>query len=191
MTLSPEIRSFYTQAGAMTDLAAHPDAFKAVPSELFRNGQHDPGLPAPRALAPAYEQKLTPERRAESHLRSTDQMLTTTFVQRPEAGDHRPPGDGSGLSAFAGTSPYWASRCCEPRAFLPGRAAVSAPQTRHLRRSLGGRGLGRRALEAVRHAAGRVAARGAQARLRPGDVPRDRFIIAGDAWQQCRSEGTT
>jgi hypothetical protein len=83
MTLSPEIRDFYTRPGFMTATAAHADQVAALPRDVTGVSRTIQGFFMHEHWAQAYGQTLTPERHAQSHLRTTGAMLDAVLAQGP------------------------------------------------------------------------------------------------------------
>src|SRR5438128_398002 len=81
MQLSQQLRDFYTSPSPMTALSVHASAFDGVPTDLDGICKTIQGFLIHEHWAPAYRQRLTPERRAEAHLRTTEQMLAATFAK--------------------------------------------------------------------------------------------------------------
>jgi hypothetical protein len=188
MTLPAEIQSFYTEAGAMTGTAAHPNAFAGVTREPADMASTIQGFLLHEHWAPAYEQKLTPERRAESQLRSTDQMLTATLAHDPEpVTSARAPSERTvgvcrhfsvlGVAMLRARGIPARARCGFGAYFRPGTFedhwVVEMWDGARWK-------LYDMQLDALQQKALKLD-------FDPQDVPRNRFIIAGDAWQQCRS----
>jgi transglutaminase superfamily protein len=188
MALAAEIRDFYTRQGRMTDAGAMDALLKDAPSDI-------PGMVAfiqnvlmHMHWAGAYGVQLTPERRDESNLRSLKDMLTSIKRQ-----DDRP------LSATRTAEQHGVGVCRHfsvfgvalfRRAGIPARARVGFgayfnPGTfedHWVVEYWNGREW--QLLDAQIDAVQRSKLHLAFDTL---NVPRDQFIIAGDAWQQCRS----
>jgi hypothetical protein len=187
MPLSTEIADFYTRQGRMTDAGAL-DA-------LLEDGPHDiPGIIAfiqnllmHMHWAQAYSVQLTPERRDESNLRSLKDMLASIKRQddRPLSAKRTPEQRGVGIcrhfSVF-GTALF-------RRAGIPARARVGFgayfnPGTFEDHWVVEyWNGTDWQLLDAQIDDKQRAALR---LDFDPRNVPRNRFVIAGDAWRQCR-----
>lgn len=84
MTLERKIADFYLSPGRMTDLGPHAAALHGLPADLPGLGKVVQGLLIHEHWAAAYRQTLTPERRAESQLRSTQQILSQALAKNSE-----------------------------------------------------------------------------------------------------------
>lgn len=185
MTLAPELRAYYTQPSPMT--VADAAAFDSVPAELGSICKAVQGVLIHEHWAPAYRQYLTPERKAESHLRTTGQMLAVTFAkndaplatERPlyqkTVGVCRhftvlavamlrskgiPARSRCGFGAYFSPGKFedhWVVEYWDGNAWKLMDAQIDASQRAILH------------LDMNLH-----------------DVPRGKFVIAGDAWLQCR-----
>lgn len=188
MALAAEIRDFYTRQGRMTDAGAMDALLKDAPSDI-------PGMVAfiqnvlmHMHWAGAYGVQLTPERRDESNLRSLKDMLTSIKRQddRPLSVTRTPGQHGVGVCRHFSVFGVALFR----RAGIPARARVGFgayfnPGTfedHWVVEYWNGREW--QLLDAQIDAVQRSKLHLAFDTL---NVPRDQFIIAGDAWQQCRS----
>lgn len=188
MPLSDDLRTFYTKSSPMTAHATHPHAFDTVPADLPAICQAVQGMMIHEHWAIAYRQRLTDTRKAESHLRSTEEMLTATFaksdapltVERPlyqkTVGVCRhftvlavamlrangiPARSRCGFGAYFSPGKFedhWVAEYWDGNAWKLMDAQIDTSQC------------------AILHLD-----------MNLQDVPRDKFLIAGDAWQQCRS----
>jgi hypothetical protein len=188
MPLSEQLRAFYTQSSPMTALTEHPLVFDGVPSDLEGIARTIQGFLIHEHWAPAYRQRLTPERRAESQLRTTEEMLTATLARndaplttkRPlyqkTVGVCRhftvlavamlrskgiPARSRCGFGAYFSPGKFedhWVAEYWDGNGWKLTDSQIDASQREILRLD-----------------------------MNLQDVPRDRFVIAGDAWQQCRS----
>jgi hypothetical protein len=187
MTLADEIRDFYTRQGRMTDAGALDALLRDAPSDI-------PGMVAfiqnvlmHMHWAQAYGVQLTPERRDESNLRSLKDMLTSIKRQydRPLSVTRTAEQHGVGVCRHFSVFGVALFR----RAGIPARARVGFgayfnPGTFEDHWVVEyWNGTAWQLLDAQIDAVQR-------AKLHPEfdtlNVPRDQFIIAGDAWQQCR-----
>ena len=184
MEPSPEVLAFYRQLDWMTDpgeRAAELAALPAEPAELARRLQ---GVLLHEHWAPAYGQELAPARRAESHLRSVAQML-----ERLGTLDARPPERRLvgvcrhftvlGVAALRARGIPARARCGFGAYFNQGRFEdhwVVEYWRADARRWV----MVDTQIDALQANV-----------LKPDfdlcDVPRDRFVIAGDAWVDCRA----
>jgi hypothetical protein len=188
--LSPEIREFYTRPAAMTDAGAHLPALENLTSDLGGLCAAVQGVLLHFHWAQAYGVALTPERGAQQHLRTaaatldsvlaiSDQSLTV----RREAKD-RAVGvcrHFSLLTSAALRAHGIPARC------RVGFGAYFAPGefVDHWVVEYWDQPQGRWRLVDSQLDALQIAA--LKPDFDPLDVPRDRFIIAGDAWRQCRA----
>jgi hypothetical protein len=186
---SPEILDFYRSNGPMTSDATHVALYRALPNDIASLTHVMHGLLLHQHIAPAYGQKLAGERLAEPHIRSVRQMLDTLLAHDDRAlTAARPPEKrlvgvcrhfsalfvtmlrvkGYAARARCGFGTYFEAGkfidhwVCEYWNATQARWVLVDSQIDELQRGL----------------------------FKPDfdllDVPRDRFVIAGDAWQQCR-----
>jgi hypothetical protein len=172
----------------MTALTEHPSAFDDVPSDPEGICKTIQGFLIHEHWAPAYRQRLTAERRAESQLRTTEDMLAATFARNPAAltterplyqktvGVCRhftvlavamlrrkgiPARSRCGFGAYFSPDKFedhWVAEYWDGNAWNLMDSQIDASQ------------------RAILHLD-----------MNLQDVPRDKFVIAGDAWQKCRS----
>jgi hypothetical protein len=186
---SPEILAFYRGDGPMTSDTTHAALFAALPDDIVGLTRVMHGLLLHQHIAPAYGQTLSPPRLAEPHIRSVRKMLDQLLAHDASAlTTARPPdkrlvgvcrhftalfvtalrAKGFAARARCGFGAYF-----EPGKFIDhwvceywneqqGRWILVDAQIDDVQRGL----------------------------FKPDfdllDVPRDRFVIAGDAWRQCR-----
>ncbi|WP_437336143.1 transglutaminase-like domain-containing protein [Sorangium sp. So ce394] len=189
-TLAHEIFDFYTRPGAMTSAGAHAPRLDELPSDVASLVRVVQGLLLHQHWAQAYGVELSDERRGEPHLRPADRMLELLLAHdgRPLSAA-RPPGarlvgncrhftvllvallraKGVPARARCGFGGYF-----HPDSFMDHWVAEhwNAAEARWV--------LVDAQLDDVQRAA-----------LNPDfdalDVPRDRFVVAGDAWARCRA----
>jgi Transglutaminase-like superfamily len=181
---------FYTRPAEMTSGGGHAPMFDALPRDVAALARVVQGLLLHEHWAPAYGVALADERRSESHIRSTKRMLDHLLAH-----DGRPLSVGRPVEArLVGVCRHFAvllaamlrakgiparARCGFGAYFNPGHFedhwvceywhAVEArwvlvdAQIDELQRAK------------------------LKADFDVLDVPRDRFVIAGDAWAQCRA----
>jgi len=188
MTLAVEIRDYYTRKGRMTDAGALDVLLRDAPSDI-------PGMVAfiqnvlmHMHWAGAYGVQLTPERRDESNLRSLKDQLASIQRRddRPLSVTRTPEQRGVGVCRHFSVFGVALFR----RAGIAARARVGFgayfnPGTfedHWVVEYWNGRQW--QLLDAQIDAVQRSKLHLAFDTL---NVPRDQFIIAGDAWQQCRS----
>jgi hypothetical protein len=190
MSLSSEIRAYYTHPAKMTAPGAHARAFDGLPRGLAELSSTVQGLLLHEHWAPAYKVQLTPARRQESQLRSSAQMLSQALAHDPRAldvprdPDKRVVGvcrhfavltvamlrhQGVAARARCGFGAYFRAGTFEDHWVVEywnekeASWLLADSQIDDLQRNI----------------------------LRPKfsllDVPRDKFVIAGDAWLQCRN----
>jgi hypothetical protein len=184
---------YYTDAGPMTALGAHESEYGALPKDLASLCQVVQGLLIHRDIAPwLYGIKLTEAQREDGHIRPIAQMLTRIHEldSRPltAARDvgHRLPGVCRHFSLMLCSMLREQGVPARPRCgfgayFTPGKFEDhwvceywNAAEKRWI--------LVDAQLDAIQRKALNIT-------FNPLDVPRDRFIIAGDAWQMCRARG--
>ncbi len=146
---------------------------------------------------PADARARRPDLRRATHLRPAP--AGAPALGRGRAGRHRRPRCAvahrrrghreNGRSGSAGISRWSMSRCCVRRASPRGRAAASAPISRRASSTI----TGSRNTGTSRSSAGCWSTpRWTRTRklfdvgFDPQDVPRDQFLVAGDAWRLCR-----
>lgn len=184
-----EVLRYYTQPGIMTDPRQQAERFDGLPTDIGALCAHVQGLLLHVYWAPAYGVTLPPERQAEMQLRSMDEMLARLraiddqplTVARPverRLGSvcrhfstmlctmlqhhHIPARARCGFGAYFNAGTYEDHWVCEYWNAAQERWVLVDAQ-----------------LDAVQRAA-------LQITFDPRDVPRDQFIIAGQAWQMCR-----
>lgn len=185
-----EILDFYTRPAMMTSVGDHASPFDALPRDVAALARVVQGLLLHEHWADAYGVALSAERRGESHLRPVARML-----ERLSARDGAPLSVTRPVEArLVGTCRHFTvllvamlrakgvparARCGFSAYFTPGRFEDhwvceywNAAEARWV--------LVDAQIDDVQGAA-----------LRPDfdllDVPRDRVVIAGDAWAQCRA----
>jgi Transglutaminase-like superfamily len=186
---SPEILAFYLGDGPMTSDATHAALFAALPDDIASLTRVMHGLLLHQHVAPAYGQKLSGERLAEPHIRSVRKMIDQLLAHDARAlTAARPPekrlvgvcrhfttlfvtalrAKGHAARARCGFGAYF-----EPGKFIDHWVCEywNEPQSRWI--------LVDAQIDDVQRGL-----------FKPDfdllDVPRDRFIIAGEAWRQCR-----
>jgi len=187
---SQGILDFYTPPAPMTSAGRHAPLLEALPSEPAALARVVQGLLLHEHWAPSYGQDLSPERRAESHIRPVSEMLDRILahdgrrLSEPRRLEDRVVGvcrdftvlavailrtHGVPARARCGFGAYFISGqledhwVCEVWNASQARwVLVDAQLDEHQRRA-----------------------------LKPDfdvlDVPRDRFVVAGDAWSRCRA----
>ena len=184
-------REYYTGTGPMTALGAHAGEFRNLPKDLGSMCEVVQGVLIHRDIAPwLYNLKLTEEQREDGQIRPIEQMLTRIHAldSRPltSARDvgHRMPSVCRHFSLMLCTMLRDQGVPARPRCgfgayFNPGKFEDhwvceywNAAEKRWI--------LVDAQLDAIQRKALNVD-------FNPLDVPRDRFIIAGDAWQMCRA----
>ncbi len=184
-------QEYYQRCGTMTALGAHAAEFSALPGDLASLCEVIQGVLIHRDIAPfLYSLKLSEEQRDNAHLRPIEQMLTRihaldarplTIAREP---GHRLPSVCRHFSLMLCAILRDRGIPARPRCgfgayFEPGKFIDhwvceywNAGDARWI--------LVDAQLDAVQRKAFNVD-------FNPLDVPHDRFIIAGDAWNQCRS----
>jgi Transglutaminase-like superfamily len=189
MMTHEEIRDFYRRAGSMT--AFPPGAeLENLPREIAALCQTVQGLLLHEHWAPAYHETLSPRRRAESQIRPVREMIArmTDHDQRPLA-QPRPPGKRVvgvcrhftvfTVAALRAQGVPARARCGFASYFTPGNFEdhwVAEYWNDAERRWV----LVDAQIDAVQ-----------KRKVKPDfdllDVPRHRFVVAGDAWSRWRS----
>jgi hypothetical protein len=187
-----ELLAYYTAPGVFTGVGGFAAQIDAIPDDVASIARAVQGLLIHEALAPAYGVTLAPGRAAEKQLHGAVAMLScaTRLDGRPVS-EARAPGD-----RVAGVCRHFATlfvavmrhkgvpsraRCGFANYFEPGK---------HLDHWVGEYWNA----EQRRWVLVDAQVDGPQRRVfRPDfdtlDVPRDRFLVAGDAWRACRGGG--
>ncbi len=184
-------QEYYEQNGPMTALGAHADEVRAMPKDIAGLCEVVQGVLIHRDIAPwLYGITLTEEQREDGHLREMGKMLARIreIDSRPLAtardAGHRLPSVCRHFSLMLCAILRAQGVPARPRCgfgayFTPGKFEDhwvceywNAGEERWILVDAQLDAIQRKALNIV---------------FNPVDVPRDRFIIAGDAWQMCRS----
>ena len=188
MPLAPtspaDIRAFYLAPAKMTEL---PPSLEATPSDVAGVFALVQGVTMHPFWAQAYGQTLTPERQAQTHARSASEMLALIRRLDPAPIDvARPP-----EREFTGNCRHHSvlASALLRRAGVPARARCGfadyfdgSPVDHWVVEYWDGAAwkLGDAQLDAVQMAA-------LKPRFDPLDVPRDAFLVGGEAWRRCRA----
>jgi hypothetical protein len=190
MPLPAQIRAFYTEAGPMTDLGRHAAAVRALPRDLVALCAVVQGDLLHHHWAGAYKVQLTPVTAMQQHLRGAAATLDALLAANAASLEtRREPAErvvgvcrhfsvltaamlrAQGIPARArvGFGAYF-----EPGKFVDHWVVERWDETedRWVLTDAQLDGLQREVLKLD---------------FDPLDTPRDRFIIAGDAWTQCRA----
>ena len=187
MTLAPQTREFYTLTARMTDPGPHRAAFKNLPDSLESLCATVQGLIIHRDWAPQYGVTFSPERVDEQHIRPVAKRLERIFelerapLTQARAPERRSVGccrdftvmtvamlreQGVPARARCGFGAYFTSRFEDHwvvEYWKDGRWRLADAQIDELQRGV----------------------------LKPKfdllDIPRDKFVVAGDAWQLWRT----
>ena len=190
MTTQQHILDFYTCPAAMTSGGEYAPMFDRLPRDLAALARVVQDLLLHEHWAPAYGVALADERRSASHIRSVERMLERLLTH-----------DGQPLSTARPVEARLVGVC---RHFTVLLVAMLRAQGVPARARCGfgvyfnpGHFEDHWVCEAWNRAEGRWVLVDAQidalqqATLRPDfdvlNVPRNRFVIAGDAWAQCRA----
>ncbi len=190
MATTEQILGFYQKQGAMTDAREHGESFRSLPHDVASLAAIVQGLLLHEHIAPAYGVTLTDERRREVHLRSNAQRLSCLLDR-----DARP------LDVARRAEERLASNCRHITVLL---VAVLRAQGVAARARCGfgayfepGKYGDHWVCEYWNTDERRWQLVDAQIdELQHGlfkpdfdllDVPRDRFVVAGDAWTRCRA----
>ena len=184
-------QEYYQHEGPMTALGAHADEIRALPTDLASLCEVVQGALIHRDIAPwLYGITLTEEQRDDGHIRPIAQMLTRIHEldSRPIANardvGHRLPSVCRHFSLMLCSILRAQGIPARPRCgfgayFTPGKFEDhwvceywNAAQNRWI--------LVDAQLDAIQRKALHID-------FNPLDTPRNKFIIAGDAWQMCRS----
>jgi hypothetical protein len=186
MATPAEIRAFYAERAPMTEL---PDGLEDTPRGVAAVFALVQGVTMHPFWAAAYGQALTPEREAQIHARSAREMLAAVKELDPAPlTTPRPP-----AREFAGNCRHHSvlasallrrhgaparARCGFGLYFEPGQA-VDHWVVEYWDADAQAWKLGDAQLDAVQRKALKL-------RFDPLNVPRDRFLVAGEAWRRCR-----
>jgi Transglutaminase-like superfamily len=184
-------QEYYKHDGPMTALGAHTDEFRALPNDLASLCEVVQGVLIHRDIAPwLYGITLTEAQRDDGHIRPIGQMLTriNALDSRPLTNvrdvGHRLPSVCRHFSLMLSAILRHQGIPARPRCgfgayFTPGKFEDhwvceywNAGEKRWI--------LVDAQLDAIQRKALNID-------FNPLDTPRNRFIIAGDAWQMCRS----
>jgi hypothetical protein len=189
MTPRADVLDFYRKNGAMADPGACAGLFDALPQDVAGLAHVVPGLLLHQHVGPTYGAPISPARQQEAHIRSLEAMLQAIVARNPAPLAVERPLDArlvgvcrhfslmlvamlraKGISARArcGFGSYfergkfvdhWVAEYWNTKEsrWIIVDAQMDAHQTKLFRLDFD-----------------------------PLDVPRDRFIVAGDAWVQCR-----
>jgi hypothetical protein len=185
-----EMLEFYLQPGPMTSAGEHTEVFKSLPGIVEHLAAVVQGIILHEHWAPAYGQQLTDDRRKQAHLRSTSAMLDQVLAIDPQPlSVCRPPG----LRAIGNCRSYSVLMVALLRSKgIPARARCgfgayfnSGTFEDHWVCELWDAGEQRwRLVDAQIDTLQRE-------RLALDfdvlDVPRDQFVVAGEAWSRCRA----
>ncbi len=190
MPLPADIRAFYTSTGPMTDLGRHAAAVRALPRDLETLCAVVQGDLMHHHWAGAYKVELTPAKAMQQHLRGAAATLDALLAANAAPlGTRREP-----VERAVGVCRHFSvvTAAMLRAQGVPARARVgfgayfergkfvdhwvvehwSKAEDRWVLTDAQLDGLQREALKLD---------------FDPLDTPRDRFIIAGDAWTQCRA----
>lgn len=184
--MTPEIRAFYLQPAAMTTLPAGPDDLPRDVAGVFALVQ---GLMMHQFWSQAYGETLTDARIAQVHARSAEQMLALVRELDPAAlTTARPP-----ARRVIGVCRHFSvlAAALLRRRGTPARARcgfglyfdgtpVDHWVVEYWDAAVGDWRLGDAQLDAVQMGA-------LKPRFDPLDVPRDQFLVGGEAWRRCRA----
>jgi Transglutaminase-like superfamily len=186
---TPQSLDFYTQPAVMTSAGAYAPLFDGLPREVAGLAAVAQGLLIHEHIAPAYGVTLSYERRSSVHIRPVERILERliaeddrplTTVRPPEhrlAGHCRqftvlmvamlraqgvPARARCGFGGYFGTGGFDDHWVCEYWHPEDARWILADAQIDGVQRGI------------------------FQVDFNLMDVPRDRFVIAGDAWTQCR-----
>lgn len=188
--LSPKIRDFYARPVAMTDAGRHAGALENLTADLGGLCEVVQGVLLHFHWAQSYGVALTPERGAQQHLRGAAATLDSVLAisgapltARREAKD-RAVGVCRHFSLL--TSAMLRAHGIPARCRVGFASYFMAGEfVDHWVVEYWHQGQGRwRLVDAQLDALQKAALK---PDFDPLDVPRDRFIIAGDAWRQCRA----
>jgi hypothetical protein len=188
-TPSRDTLVYYSRTSAMDDGGAHQDFLAGLPAEPGELVAAIQGMVLHQHWAPAYGETLTAERHQEPHLRSAHEMLVCLNSRTPLEGGARPPAKRLvgvcrhftllSVAALRAHGIPARARCGFAGYFAPGKFedhwVVEYWSDRETRWRLVDA-----QLDDLQRKTLRIG-------FDPLDVPRDRFVVAGRAWQMCRN----
>lgn len=185
-----ELLAYYTFPGPFTTLGPFVDQVDSLPSDVAAVAKFVQGLLMHEALAPAYNVALAPERRAEKQLHGASAMLSCAMrIDDRSLAERRPPD-----RRVVGVCRHFTTLfvACLRRKGIPARARCGFANYFQP-----GKNVDHWVGEYWKAGERRWVLVDAQVDdLQAGifkpnfdllDVPRDRFLVAGDAWAMCRS----
>jgi hypothetical protein len=184
MTPSPQVLDFYRRPVWMTDPGERAALLASLPAEPRALARRIQGLLLHEHWAPAYGQTLSPERRGESQLRPVAAMLERLATVEPRPVEKRLVGvcrhySVLAAAAFRAHGVPARARCGFGAYFKAGTFAdhwvVEYWRPAEERWVM------------VDTQIDELQAKALQPDFDLCDVPRDRFVIAGDAWVECRA----
>lgn len=186
---SRDLLSYYAKPAAMDDGGDHQAFLAGLPSEPGELVAAIQGMMLHQQWAPAYGQTLTPERREETHLRGAQDMLACLHARSPlGAGAHSPATRLVGVCRHFTVLMVAAWRAqgkpARARCGFAGYFAAGKYEDHWVAEYWSEREGRWRLVDAQLDALQR---KKLQIEFDPLDVPRDRFLVAGSAWQKCRS----
>lgn len=184
MTPSPESLDFYRRPSWMTDPGEHDALLAALPVEPGALARRIQGLLLHEHWAPAYGETLSPARRAESQIRPVATMLERLATVEPRPAPERLVGICRHFSVLAAaalrTHGVPARARCGFGAYFRAGTFEDHWVVEHWRAAESRWVRTDTQLDELQADALRLD-------FDPLDVPRDRFLIAGDAWVECRA----
>ena len=190
MTRQQQILDFYTQPAVMTSAGGHASMFDELPRDVASLARVVQGLLLHEHAAPAYGVTLSNERRSESHIRPVERMLDRVLTYNDQPLSVARPLD----ARLVGVCRHFTvllvtmlraqgvparARCGFGSYFKPGHfydhwvcEYWNASEARWI--------LVDAQIDEVQRVELKVD-------FDVFDVPHDRFVIAGDAWTQCRT----
>ena len=187
MTLAPHIRDFYTQTGKMTDPGPYRRTFQSLPATLEGLCSTVQGITIHRDWAPAYGVAFSPDRVEETHLRSVANRLARILeLEDAPLTEQRPPerrSVGTCRDFTVTTVAMLRAQGVPARSRCGFGAYFTSRFEDHWVVEYWKDGRWRLADSQIDEVQKRV--------LKPQfdllDIPRDKFVVAGDAWQLWRS----
>ena len=185
----PPGSGFYARPGKMTAAGHHAPELAALPDQLTLLTRIVQGVLIHEHLAQAYGEDLTPDRRLQSNVRPVEQMLEAILTDGAPLSQERPPG-----RRLVGVCRHFALLLV---AMLRAKAVAARARCGFGAYFETGRYIDHWVCEYWNAAQARWVLVDAQiderqtAMFKPDfdllDVPRDMFVVAGDAWRRCRA----
>lgn len=190
-TPQPQILAFYRTSGAMADADAHAALFDALPDDVASLAKVPSGLVLHQYIGGAYGEKISEARAQEVHIRAMGDVLASVLKRDPAPLEQARPPSKRTIGNCRDFTLLLVAMLRHKK--FPARArcgfATYFENGKYLDHWVAEYWNGERwvmvdaQMDDVQRKLFRID-------FDPLDVPRDRFLIAGDAWAQCRDGKT-